>query len=110
MLHNNCTIMRHLKINQIINNKLNIAEIYLEDESHNHSGKKVETHFKLFLVSDDFKGLNRVSRQRLINDLLKSEFEDGLHALTMRLLTPEERVTQGPEDFISPACRGSKKL
>lgn len=101
--------MKHLRINEIIHKNLQISEIFIENESHNHSGNRAESHFKLFVVSEDFEGLNRVERQRKLNDLLKSEFDSGLHALTMRLLTPKERASQGPEDFISPACRGGSK-
>jgi len=49
-----------------------------------------ETHFTLTIVSAQFDGLNRVARHRLVNGLLKPEFETGLHALSLTLSTPGE--------------------
>ncbi|RUT25582.1 BolA family transcriptional regulator [Asaia sp. W19] len=47
-----------------------------------------ETHFTLTIVSARFDGMNRVARHRLVNDLLKPEFDTGLHALSLTLSTP----------------------
>lgn len=99
-------MLRQSRIEEKLKNTIQVDEIYIENESHNHSGNRIETHFKLFLVSADFIGKSRLERQRLVNGLLKEEFDTGLHALTLRLLSPEERAQSGPEDFISPACRG----
>ncbi len=49
-----------------------------------------ETHYKLTVVSDVFQGLSLIERQRKVNELLKSEFSSGLHALQMKTLTSEE--------------------
>ncbi len=49
-----------------------------------------ETHYKLKIVSEVFKGMGRVDRQRKVYDLLRSEFNSGLHALELKTLTPEE--------------------
>lgn len=84
------------------------VQFKLENESHLHSGPRTESHFKIFLVSSAFSGLSRVDRQRLVNDCLKSEFDHGLHALTMRLKTPEEDQKKGSVDFISPGCTSKK--
>lgn len=82
----------------------------LANESHMHSGPKTETHFKLLLVSEKFANLNRVSRQRLVYDLLKTEMSPGaVHALSLRLLTPDEWSTDSANTFQSPACAGGSK-
>lgn len=85
----------------------------LENESHMHSGPRTESHFKIFVVSAAFEDLSRVDRQRLVNDCLKSEFEEGLHALTMRLKTPAElqksEQKKGPVKFTSPDCVSKKQ-
>lgn len=87
----------------------NWEQCELEDESHQHAGRKgMESHFKLFLVTGDFEGMNRVQRHRKVQTLLEAEFEGGLHAFTMRLLTPQEFEAQESE-FKSPDCQGSKK-
>lgn len=49
-----------------------------------------ETHYKLKIVSEVFKGMGRVDRQRKVYDLLRTEFNSGLHALELKTLTPEE--------------------
>ncbi len=93
------------KIKNKINKAFKPSVFYLENESHMHSGPRTESHFKLYIVSDEFKNLSRIERQRLVNDALKEEFLMGLHALSLRLKTPEEHSTRdGSVDFISPQC------
>lgn len=88
------------------------VQFKLENESHLHSGPRTESHFKILLVSKAFVDLSRVARQRMVNDCLKQEFEEGLHALTMRLRTPEEDQKKGLADlnneFVSPDCSSKK--
>jgi len=97
--------------NKIENKLQSLEPIFVElvNESHNHSvPKNSETHFKLLLVSEFFQGLNRVQRQRKIYDLLSDELKNGVHALTMRLLTPEE-YSKEQAAFVSPNCHGGSK-
>lgn len=43
------------------------------------------------MVSTAFKGKTPIARHRMVNSLLKEEFDvHGLHALSLRLKTPEE--------------------
>ncbi|RSH82573.1 uncharacterized protein EHS24_007555 [Apiotrichum porosum] len=44
----------------------------------------------LAVVSGAFAGKSQIARHRLVNSLLKDEFDAGLHALSLRLKTPEE--------------------
>ncbi|HLS67944.1 MAG TPA: BolA family protein [Kiloniellales bacterium] len=48
------------------------------------------THFRVEIVSEAFVGKSRVERQRLVYDLLKEEFAEGLHALQLVTRTPAE--------------------
>lgn len=102
---------RFQKIEQTL--KSEFAPIYfeLENESENHSVPRgSETHFRLVLVSNKFENLSRVDRQRLINDILKSEFTSGLHALTQRLFTPSEwNKAKDQFEMKSPVCMGKNK-
>jgi BolA protein len=41
-------------------------------------------------------------------DLFKSHFDDGLHALTLRALTPDEWNESKEQSFASPACAHRK--
>jgi BolA protein len=63
----------------------------------------------MLIVSDQFEGLSRVERQRKIYSLLDNEFKNGLHALTIRALTPEEWQSLPTDSFVSPACLGGSK-
>ena len=49
-----------------------------------------ETHLHLHLVSASFEGVGRVARSRLVHEALAEEFASGLHALRLKLQTPEE--------------------
>lgn len=78
----------------------NPIHIDLKDDSAKHAhhiqhlGKAEieggETHYKLVMVSEKFKGVPRIDRQRMVNDLLAEEFKKGLHAFQMKLMSPEE--------------------
>lgn len=84
-------------------------ELEIENESHKHSsGLGAESHFRVLIVSDLFSSQSRVARQRSVFDLLSEEMK-SIHALSLRLLTPEEwNVGQG-ENFQSPSCAGKHK-
>lgn len=65
------------------------------DESARHAGHagarpEGETHFRIEVVSPKFRGLTRLERQRLVYRLLAAELASGLHALTIRALSPDE--------------------
>lgn len=100
---------RENRIKQKLQAAIQDAEVYLENESQNHSVPKgSETHFKLLIVSDQFTGLSKVARQRMVYSYLDSEFESGLHALTIRAISFEERNNGQGENFVSPECLGGK--
>lgn len=65
------------------------------DESHLHAGHagarpQGETHFRVEIVADIFAGQSRVDRQRQVYALLDQEFAAGVHALSIKALTPGE--------------------
>lgn len=90
-----------------------LQPVHLEvvNESHTHSvPKNSETHFKVIVVSKKFENLSLIDRQRLVNELVKSELLSGLHALTQKTLTPKEWDKQKSNlQFESPECRGGSK-
>ncbi|MBA8818089.1 BolA protein [Ochrobactrum sp. 19YEA23] len=49
-----------------------------------------ETHFRVRIVSDAFTGLSRVQRHRAINEVLKDELNNGVHALALEPSAPGE--------------------
>lgn len=73
------------------------AVLEVDDVSYQHAGhagvsqsSTSETHFNVKVVSDKFTGLTTVKRHRLVYDLLKEEFSQGLHALSLVTKTPDE--------------------
>lgn len=67
----------------------------IKDESHLHAGhagarEGGQSHFRVYVVSAKFEGLSRVARQRAVNDLLREELKERIHALALKTLTPAE--------------------
>ncbi|KAF9915214.1 hypothetical protein BX616_006642 [Lobosporangium transversale] len=49
-----------------------------------------ETHFRVSVVSEAFEGKTTMQRHRMIYTALTSEFDAGLHALSLNTKTPAE--------------------
>lgn len=67
----------------------------VEDESHRHEGHAGhrpggQTHFRVYIVSEAFKGKTRLERHRLINGILSTELAGGVHALAIHATAPGE--------------------
>jgi BolA family transcriptional regulator, general stress-responsive regulator len=83
----------------IITRKLTEAfapqSLRVEDESHRHEGHAGsrpggQTHFRVYIVSDAFKGKSRLERHRMINATLSGELSGGIHALAIHAAAPGE--------------------
>ena len=69
------------------------AQLNVEDESHLHAGhagaQGGQSHFRVRIVSEAFRGISAVARHRLVyaavDDLLKSD----IHALAIEALPPD---------------------
>lgn len=71
------------------------CDIALTDESAKHAGhagakEGGETHFHLEIISPVFEGLSAVERQRRVYGVLAQELKERVHALSLRLKTPDE--------------------
>ena len=82
------------------------SRLELVDDSHRHAGHAGareheagrqgarasggETHFRLEVEAQAFKGMSRVARHRLVYDLLKEELSGGVHALALVTRAPGE--------------------
>jgi len=67
------------------------------DESHHHEGHAGhrpggETHFRIYIVADAFRGKSRIARHRMINEILASELKSGVHALAIHAAAPDEAL------------------
>jgi len=102
-------VSRLKRLQAILNQALQPVELVIDDESHLHAGRKVETHFKVLVVSEKFAGLSRVDRQKQVNELLADEFKSGLHALSLRCKSPSDVTQADRQGFQSPNCAHSKK-
>jgi acid stress-induced BolA-like protein IbaG/YrbA len=75
--------MRPEKIKQIIESSLKECTAIIEGDD----GK----HYTARVVSPEFIGMNRLQKQRVINNLLNPYLMDGsLHAISIKTFTPEE--------------------
>ncbi|HLF58591.1 MAG TPA: BolA family protein [Alphaproteobacteria bacterium] len=75
--------------------KLAPVRLDVIDDSARHAGHagarpEGETHFRVTVVSESFRGLDRVARQRMVYAILAEELAGGVHALSLSALTPEE--------------------
>jgi BolA protein len=96
---------RKERIEQQLSTKFAPLFLTVEDESGNHHvPENAQTHYKITMASPQFTHTTRINRHRLINDLLKNEFETGMHALSMYLYSPEEWETKNHSVPPSPSC------
>jgi stress-induced morphogen len=96
----------HDEIANLLNNKLKVEKMLLENESEMHNvPPQSETHFKLVIVSDDFTSMTKVKRHQLIYQILVETMKK-IHALSIQAFTIEEFNTN-PMILTSPDC--SKK-
>jgi BolA protein len=88
-----------MQTRDVITEKLRKAfapeSLRVEDESHQHAGHAGhrpggETHFRLYIVSEAFRGKSRLQRHRMINDTLASELAGSVHALAIHAVAPGE--------------------
>jgi BolA protein len=77
------------------------------DESHKHSVPSgSESHFSVVVVSDRFDGASRLNRHRMVNDILRDELADGIHALSIQAFTVDEWSGREGRTMTTPECLG----
>jgi BolA family transcriptional regulator, general stress-responsive regulator len=82
-------------IRRKLTDRFSPTRLEIADESHRHAGHAGarpggETHFAVTIVSAAFTGEGRVARQRLVYQTLAGELATGIHALSLKTLTPDE--------------------
>ena len=92
-----------LQITKILKDSFNPHSLEVINESHKHNVPEgSESHFKLILVSDIFKGMTLVKRhQKVYKELV--DVMDTIHALSMHLYDLNE-YEKNPDIIDSPDC------
>jgi BolA protein len=67
-----------------------VDESHLHDPSHPGHRPEGQTHYRVYIVSDGFKGKSRIEQHRLINSALAAELAGGVHALAIHASAPGE--------------------
>ncbi|WP_456404484.1 BolA family protein [Thiolapillus sp.] len=96
---------------QIIESRLQqaLSPMHLEvvNETHMHNAPEDnESHYKVIAVSEQFSGKSLLQRHRLINAALADELANGIHALALHTLTPDEWAQKNGQAIESPPCLG----
>ncbi|QGR03892.1 BolA family transcriptional regulator [Ehrlichia ruminantium] len=82
------------KIKNKVTSTLNVLSLEIIDESIKHTGHNFHSisnisHIKIILVSDDFTGMIKINRQRLLHKILYSEIK-LIHSISFHLYTHKE--------------------
>jgi BolA protein len=91
---------RATRLEAVLTRAFSPSLLRVVDDSARHAGHAGarpggETHYSVLVVSDAFRGMNRVARSRAVHAVLEAEFAGGLHALSLVLRTPEETPAAG---------------
>jgi len=83
------------------------------NETHMHNvPADAESHFKVIAVSKRFEGKMLIARHRMINEALSEELaagngeSNGIHALSLHTMTPDEYFAKAGKVSDSPECLG----
>ncbi len=102
------------RITDKLNNAFSPEHLEVMNESFMHNVPEgSESHFKVVIVCDDFKGKMLIARHRLVNKVLEDELKKersngGIHALALHTMTMEEWFAKGNAPD-SPECLGGGK-
>ena len=69
------------------------ASLQVIDESHHHAGHSGsrpdgESHFRVVVVAEAFRGKSRVEQHRMVNAALAEELKQRVHALAIQSSAP----------------------
>ena len=82
-------MIRTERIHHTLSTTFSPTALEVVDDSHKHAGHagarpEGETHYTVIITAAAFEGLSRIARQRAVMDVLKPEFDSGLHALSIK--------------------------
>lgn len=82
------------RITRTLTDAFHPAALEVIDESHLHVGHAGhrpggETHFRVRIAAEAFRGKGRIEVHRMVNQVLAGEFAGGMHALAVEARAPE---------------------
>ncbi|HNP36383.1 MAG TPA: BolA family protein [Woeseiaceae bacterium] len=87
------------QIESILTRSLQPAELRIKDQSHLHVGHAGAAsglgHFSVYVVAEQFSGLTRIQRHRIVYEALGTLLETDIHALKIEALAPGETHPSG---------------
>lgn len=82
---------RQVRIEKLLRAAFPVAAFSVFDDSKEHAGHahgmSGETHYRLHIVDDSFRGEGRLESQRRIMRAIQPEFEKGLHSFVIEKIT-----------------------
>ncbi|ORE93141.1 hypothetical protein ATO13_15205 [Stappia sp. 22II-S9-Z10] len=81
------------RLRQALTSQFQPAALEISDESHLHEGHmgarpEGETHFRVRIVADAFRGKTRLERHRMVNSAVADELAGPVHALAIHADAP----------------------
>ena len=81
-----------ISIEEKLQKRFSPVMLKIEDVSEMHRGhggfkEGGETHFIIYIDSEEFKDKNKLAVHRLINEELKEEWENGVHSISIKTQT-----------------------
>lgn len=81
------SLQRIIKFETALKNTIAVEALKIEDESHLHAGHAGAEggagHYRIYIQSESFKGLNPVQKHRLVYDALSAWIPHEIHALAI---------------------------
>ncbi|HMV34656.1 MAG TPA: BolA family protein [Turneriella sp.] len=94
-MDNNSKSSRQLRIEKLLRAAFPVAAFEVFDDSKEHAGhahgQSGETHYRLRITDESFRGESRLQSQRRILAALKPEFDDGLHSFVIEEIASAPR-------------------
>ena len=93
MPSNGIAASRADRLRRRLESRFTPAELQVEDESHLHEGHAGaaggQSHFRIRIVAEAFRGMPSVSRHRLIYQAVDDLMKSDIHALAIEARAPE---------------------
>jgi BolA protein len=99
------------KMTERLHQEFQIQHLEVVDESWQHGGgPQAQSHFKITIVSEQFKEMKLLARHRRVQSTL-AEIISQVRAISLHTLTPTEwaQAQAGNVHFRSPGCHNQKE-